>query len=240
VNQVIVTIDIETTGLDLVMDDPLQIAAVGHLYNGESTTPQILMNSLCNPNAPIQDEALAIHKIGYDMVRFAPRPKAAVKTLEMVIRQAGVDGNVILCSYNGEQFDIPMLSRTGGSIHTYLHIDVYDLVLRHLAKKGHGRKLEEVYPSYVGGDASNSHDAAADCLMTAEILIKYCHESGKSPAEIVEELQVPTPYETFPWGKHEGKPLNKVPKGYVKWCQENFDSVSRDLDATFKAILGDG
>jgi len=238
--QVIITVDIETTGLDLAMDDPVQIAAIGHLYRGgESTSPRVLMNSLCNPVAPIGEEALEIHKIGYDMVRFAPSPKQVVQSLEMLLKQAQVDGEVILVSYNGEQFDLPMMSRMGKTLHDYPHIDVYDLALRHLSKEGHGRKLTEVYPSYVGGSDSDAHDAAADCLMTAEILTKYCDETGKSPLEIHSELQVPTPYEFFPWGKHEGKPINKVPKGYVKWCQENFESVSRDLDATFKAILGE-
>jgi len=238
--QVIITVDIETTGLNLATDDPVQVAAVGHLYSERGhSPPRVLMNSLCNPVAQISEEALEIHKIGYEMVRYAPSPSLVVKQLEMLLKQAQVDGEVLLVSYNGEQFDLPMMARMGKTLHNYPHIDVYDLALRHLSKLGHGRKLTEVYTSYVGGNDDDAHDAAADCLMTAAILTKYCDETGKSPAEIHAELQVPTPYETFPWGKHEGKPLSSVPKGYVKWCQENFESVSRDLDATFKCILGE-
>lgn len=46
------------------------------------------------------------------------------------------------------------------------------------------------------------------------------------------------PPDVMPWGKHKGKPLNEVPRDYLKWAVNNADAMSAELRAAIETELG--
>jgi len=231
----LVGLDLETTGVCTAKDDPVQMAAVYvHLKSGVASDPKVLFNGYCNPSVPIHPDALEVHGISPEMVRFAPTPKVAAMTMAMLIDQAELQGDLYTVGYNSNSFDIPMLSRFDKRYVEHKHIDIYTLTLREL--HSYGTKLTDLYREYCGKEPDNAHDAAADIFFTLEVMLKYLEESGKSTQQLFEELSKPMVYAVFPFGKYKGKPIGSVPASYAKWCLKNFDNVAPDLQLTLDFI----
>jgi hypothetical protein len=49
-------------------------------------------------------------------------------------------------------------------------------------------------------------------------------------SQVLQWLQEPIIYDTMPFGKHKGKPLESVPLDYWMWALENMDSLNEDKD----------
>jgi len=236
--QIVFTLDTETTGLDTNVAEPVQIACTAFMFVDSERISQskIVFNSLCNPSVEIEEGAEDIHGISKDDVSMSPEPAVVAETVDLLIGQAETIGEVVIATYNGSAFDLPLVQRFCPKIVTYPHVDVFSLVMREMPDKF--GKLTEVYERYLGKRGLNAHDAAADCLMTSAILRKYCEEKKVDPISVSEDLREPKAYKIFPFGKHAGKPIKQVPRSYVRWCLKNFDKISPDLKMTFETVLG--
>jgi len=236
---VLVGLDLETTGVDIEKSQPVQMAsAFTVLREGSSSPLKVLFNSLCNPTVEIEPGAQEVHGISEDMVRYSPLPKTAAISMALAIGAAEVVGELYTISYNGKAFDLPILNRYDKRYYTHKHIDVFVLCLRELHH--HGTKLTDLYRSYIGKEPDNAHDAAVDCILVLEVLVKYLEETGKTVQGLFEELDQPRAYAVFPFGKHKGKELDAVPSGYAVWCLKNFDNITPDLQLTLDYIAGKG
>lgn len=234
---IIVGLDLETTGVDIAVDEPVQMAAIYvTLKAGVASVPKVLFNGYCNPSVPIHPEAQEIHGISPEMVRYSPTPKIAAVTMAMLIESAKNQGVLYTLGYNSGPFDIPILARYDKRFTQHKHIDLYTLTLRELHI--HGTKLTDLYRVYCGKDPDNAHDAAADIFFTIEVLLKYLEESGKTVQALFEELSIPMVYTVFPFGKYKGKAVAVVPPSYAKWCLKNFDNIAPDLQMTLDFIAG--
>jgi len=98
----IVSIDIETTGLDAQRDAIIEIAAVR--FNGRRIEGE--WNSLINPNRPIPPMITQLTGINNDMVRNAPPLKAVIQDLEAFIGSDPVLGHNV-------RFDLGFLQQQG-------------------------------------------------------------------------------------------------------------------------------
>jgi len=235
----LVGIDLETTGVDPYKDEPVQMAAICvRLAEGVAPTPKVLFNGYCNPSIPIQKEAEGVHGISLEMVRFSPTPKVSAKTMGMLVAVAEKTHNVYTVGYNSGAFDIPMIGRFDPRFYHHKHIDIYTLCLRELHT--YGMKLSELYESYVGKEAVDAHDAAADIFFTLEIALKYLEDSNESVADLHKRLEIPRIYSVFPFGKYKGKAVEAVPASYAKWCLKNFNNITPDLQITLEHIAGGG
>ena len=72
--KLIVAVDIETTGLDLKISQPVQLAAIVGATSGGKWTipPEVVYNSYCNPTVEIEPEAQEVHQITKGSLRFSP------------------------------------------------------------------------------------------------------------------------------------------------------------------------
>lgn len=233
---VLVGLDIESTGVCIEKSEPVQIASAYSTLgaNGEHSNPKVLFNGLCKPFGEIEPGAIDVHGVTLDHVKYSPSPRSVSKAMVLLIDEVKSVGNLYTVGYNSIAFDLPILSRYDLRYNHHKHIDVFTLCLRELHT--YGTKLTELYESYVGKPADGAHDAAVDCLLVLEVLIKYFKETGKTAEELHLELSKPRAYAVFPFGKHVGKPLDAVPNGYAKWCLKNFSSVNPDLQLTLDYI----
>jgi DNA polymerase III epsilon subunit-like protein len=226
-----IVIDLETTGIDLDHDSIVQLAAV--MIDLDTGRPITLLSMYCNPGRPIDPGAAEVHGIKDEDVQWATPAQWALSHLKLALDKLEEGGNtVVICGQNHERFDIPMMDRILPSAHfnEYLSVDTYTIALREWPEMPH--KLGELYEWYVEKTAINAHDAAADCYMVAEILLKYMGEHDREIITLANELEQPHVLDKFPFGKHKGMPVDKIPSGYLNWCRVNFTEVHKDVEAT--------
>lgn len=112
----IICIDVETTGLDRIEDEILQVAII----NGRGKT---LYNSYIRPGkkrAWRQEEA--IKKTNWQAVKGAPTIQHEKHRIETILKRAG-----LIIGYNLKAFDLPFLAAKG--INTALKAEIYDVML---------------------------------------------------------------------------------------------------------------
>jgi len=232
-----IVIDLETTGTDLDHDSIIQLAAV--MIDLDSGRPITLLSMYCNPGRPIEAGATEVHGIKDEDVQWATPAQWALQHLKLALDTLEAGGNtIVICGQNHERFDIPVMDRIlpSAGFNTYLSVDTYTIAIREFPTMPH--KLGEFFEWYLEKPAINAHDAAADCYMVAEILLKYMADSGKDILTLANELEQPRVLEVYPFGKHKGVAVNKVPTGYINWCRNNFTEVHKDIEATICDALG--
>lgn len=240
----VIVVDTETTGVVVGKDTVVQVAAVMVQSTpeglGAATT---LFSSYANPGMPIPIEAQEVHKITDQMVSYAPPAKWVVMTLDILLRNLGGPGNVILAGYNSERFDMPMLDSIypQGQFSKYEHIDGYNLALRMFpdafnrfpsiseAREYKPFKLERMIEWYVGDPPVNAHDAAADCHMTAKVLAKLLKDKGMSAEQAADWHSRAEVLSHMPYGRHGGVPFDQVPRGYISYCRRTWGDTAKDV-----------
>jgi DNA polymerase-3 subunit epsilon len=234
--------DLETTGTNINRDAVVQLGALQCIYDedtGKLSPATVLINTMCNPGAPIPEEATEVHGITDADVAWAPPDKQALYQFSLLLRRMSVNNPVVLVGHNIERFDTPMIMQrwpTGMFNVNYSSIDTYTIALREWPAMPH--KLEELYDWYAQGTPVKAHDAAADCYMVHSFLDKYLKESGKTLEQLVDWLDEAVILETYPFGKHKGLPVKDVPHNYLKWCAANFTEVHKDVELTICDALG--
>ena len=209
----IIAFDIETTGVDIEKDRPVQIGVVQ-----EGNSPRILVNTYCNPLMEVEKDAVDIHGITPDKYQYAPDyimgSWLVAKTLHSLKQE-----NSVVVTYNGLVFDIPIVNKCLGfdAFAGYQSLDLYGVVMRYFPEFK-SFKLPYVYEILVGEEAPGAHDAVSDCLNLLQVLKKICIKTGKTPYALAEEMKEPRPLLIMPFSKHhKGKMMNEVPKNFAKW-----------------------
>ena len=112
----IICIDIETTGLDRIEDEILQVAII----NGRGKT---LYNSYIRPDKKrTWQQAEAINKINWQAVRDAPTIRRERRKIERILKRAG-----LIVGYNLKAFDLPFMAAKG--INTAVKAQICDVML---------------------------------------------------------------------------------------------------------------
>ena len=235
-NDLVVAVDTETTGVDTNVDSICQLAGVA--YDPSDGYTGTVFSSYCVPEADMTEGALEIHNITPDMYKWSPDEKAALNTLGIVLDDLSADYNLILAGHNHMRFDLPLMDRlhSEAKFQSYPIIDT--LVFAYRMFPGKAVKLSEIYEWYVGKTAINAHDAAADCYMVCEIVHKMMDDTGKTAAQMAKECRIPTAWKIMPWGKHIGKKIEDVPTGYLGWMKKDISDPTPDLVATLNFVLG--
>lgn len=201
--------DTETTGISPTKDFIIEIAA----YDPDRDRS---FEKFVNPGIPIPAEATAIHHISDEMVADAPGFG--------VVGQEFIDfceGDVILLAHNNDAFDKPFLEsefgRNGLQMPSWKFLDTLKWARRYRPDlpKHALQFLRETY----GVKANNAHRALDDVIVMHEIFRKMFDDLTIDQA--FELLNVPRFLKHMPFGKHQGKLLEEVPKDYLKWLKES-------------------
>lgn len=222
----LVFLDCETTGPDPATAIPVQIGRIG-------VTDYNLWGQCggANPGCPIPPAATAVHGITDADVVDAIPAESVVPGYYTDATRAGT----YVVTYNGDNYDLPMLARVAGAGAPDLSrsIDVFRL-FRAKAPLDQSGRLGEAFRAYVGREPEGAHDALADCEMTAELLLAILDRHPDLPRSLPElaaysrnppEFASPdgflrrTPEGiVVAIGKHRGKRLADLVKRDRGWC----------------------
>lgn len=207
----------------------IELAAIKIYPDGKSEQKLWVLN----PEKPIAQGASEVHGYTDETVRDKPTFKeVAIQVYNFV-----VDAGIIM-TYNGNQFDIPILYRHFASVgiewnpNNLTKIDVMEIV-----RKIEPRNLGAMFKKYVGEDLKDAHSAHADTIATLRLfyaLIQRHPEMGESPSDVSKWTQGGKEQDyvdvdrvfkkdsdgnlTFAKGKHAGEivSLDKH-KSYMEW-----------------------
>lgn len=250
----LVIFDIESTGLSTSTDRIVQLAIVKIFADGRETLEKC---RLINPEIPISEEAMEVHKITNEMVKDQPTFGKIAKALLDLI------GDADLCGFNSNRFDVPMLIeefyRAG------LEIDMSNrktIDVWRIFQKMEPRDLTTAYSFYCGKKLEGAHDALNDVRATIEVLESQLDKyenvtyEDKEEGEIVpvvndmDKLNDFTNFKgrldfsnrfvedengipIFNFGKHQGKPVGEIvskDESYYNWfMKSDFTSETKSV-----------
>ena len=235
----LVFFDLETTGVNVVTDRIVQIAALRYEPGGEE--PQRL-KYLVNPGVPIPAETTAVHGITDDMVADeAPFADIADEIADFFI-------NADIGGYNVARFDLPLLmeefARCGRTFDASFRrrVDVQEIFFRL-----EPRTLAGALRFYCGRELEDAHDAMADIEATVQVLagqlerytpdgrltadVEALHALSERPGQLdsTNRLRKDDNGEILiNFGKYQGQPLRKVfarDPNYYHWIQDRDFSI---------------
>lgn len=231
-----IVLDTETTGADPSKDKPIELAYVV-VENFKVAYPK---SWFIDPQRPIPPEASAVHHLVDSDV-------AGAKTLEELWPEVADElaGQVIVA--HNAQFDISMLPglKDNPALCTLR-------LARQLWPKGQvnprGFPLinhqQQVLRYWLGLEIDTmglqAHRAAADILVTAELLLTqirlYLECGGEDDLDaLLDFISGPIEVKSLSFGKHANEPLPKVPTTYLEYLIDK--DKERPLDADLKASI---
>lgn len=201
--------DTETTGIRSDKDRIIELAA----FDPEENRTFV---QLINPGFPIPSEATAIHNITDAMVKDAPNFK---QVAEMFI--AFCPEKAVLIAHNNDAFDKLFLlaesKRAGIAFPAYEYLDTLKWARKYRPDLPRHtlQSLREVY----GIPSNQAHRALDDVIVLHRVFSSMIDDI---PIEMVMKLlSKAKTISRMPFGKHQGKPLEEVPKHYISWLAEN-------------------
>lgn len=221
--------DTETTGIKSDKDRIVEIAAYDPLLDKR-------FEKFVNPGIPIPREATAVHHITDEMVADVPSfAQIGAEFIEFC------EGEVVLIAHNNDSFDYHFLrnefERHGSSIPAqWKFLDTLKWARRYRSDLPRHplQFLREVY----GIAANNAHRALDDVIVMHQVFSYMIDDL--TIAEAYELMNRPrAALQHMPFGKHQGQPLNKIPRNYVQWLATNgvFEKPeNQELKETFAKL----
>lgn len=218
--------DTETTGVRPEKDRIIEIAAYDPIKNRT-------FEKLIKPDIPIPKEATAIHNITEEMVASAPNfSEIYNEFLEFC------EGEVVLIAHNNDSFDKLFLEyeckRNQLTVPNWKYLDSLKWARRYRPDLPRHtlQSLREVYDF----PKNNAHRALDDVIVLHQVFQAMTDDLPIT--DVYSLLNRHRSLQHMPFGKHQGQPLNSLPKNYVLWLansgaldkSENQELKSRFLE----------
>ena len=199
--------DTETTGVRARSDRIIEIAA----YDPDRDKSYV---ALVNPGMPIPAEASAVHHITDEMV--ADKPSFEVIAQEF---SAFCGPDAILVAHNNDGFDRHFIAaeyeRAGVELPNWHYFDTLKWARRY--RPDLPRHALQFLREVFGFEANTAHRALDDVMMLYQITC--CMVDDLTIQEAYQLLDSSFKVTHMPFGKHRGKPLDEVDKGYLEWLK---------------------
>lgn len=201
--------DTETTGVRFKTDSIIEIAAYDPA--GDKS-----FCSFINPKVPIPAEATAIHNITDEMVANAPEFPEVISDF---FAFCGEDA--VLIAHNNDAFDKPFLEeecrKFSVTMPSLPSVDTLKWARKYRPDlpRHSLQYLREVYSL----EANNAHRALDDVIILEKVFSRMIDDL--TIEQVLELLSQPSVVSRMPFGKHKGKPLEEVPKDYLRWLADS-------------------
>ena len=217
--------DIETTGLDVVNDDILQLYVAIYDKNGFRE-----FSSEFGTNKIIPEGAFAKHGITNERVKGLKTFKERVEEIWELF-----DNNYTLGGYNHIKFDIPFIIEQfmsngivkGGNLIKNKTLDVLKIY-----QKIYPSDLSSVYKRLTNEDIKDAHNAKADIYATSKVL-EVLMDNFNVEADSTDCIDIGGFFKvvdnrvTFAKGKNKDKAIGDVTKevaiGFMNWIKSKGD-----------------
>lgn len=175
----LVVLDIKTTGVDIHIDEVLQISIIDGNYKP-------LINEYCKPDRIKEwKESEAIHGITFEMVQDKPSFQQYVDRVQEIILSADM-----VITYNRKEFDLLLLQRYGISTGNIKCYDLYPEIILYYHRPF---RLVEL-AKYYGVKSFKAHDSLEDTKTTLTCYYRFKKEKNssfyfyKTPSKILDLL----------------------------------------------------
>ncbi|MCL3780411.1 3'-5' exonuclease [Prolixibacteraceae bacterium JC049] len=241
-NNPLVFLDLETTGINIASDRIVEIALIK--VNVDGSEEEKVMR--INPEMPIPEQSSQIHGIYDEDVKDCPTFKEVGKQLAQFIE--GCD----LAGFNSNRFDIPLLAEEFMRADVDIDMKKRKFVdVQSIFHKMEKRTLTAALRFYCDQELTDAHSAMADTRATLDVLKAQLdryenvevEENGKKTTPIVNDVNALSDFSTFDrnvdflgrivydengvevfnFGKNKGVPVAKVLKeqpGYYGWMMQ--------------------
>ena len=197
--------DTETTGIKSDKDRIVEIAAYDPVLNRT-------FEKLVHPGIPIPAEASAIHHITNEMVADAsPFSLVGAEFIEFCA------GDTVLIAHNNDGFDVHFL-RNECARHSLIMPDFKFFDTLKWARRYRPdlprhtlQFLREMY----GITSNNAHRALDDVIILHQVFTFMTDDLLMD--DVFQLLNVKKAVHHMPFGKHQGQPLDKMPRNYIQW-----------------------
>jgi DNA polymerase-3 subunit epsilon len=179
--------------------------------------------SLIMPRGEIAAAAQEVHGISKQMLLDAQAPYIE----DWVLREFGgpLDGEVTLAGHR-VGFDRPLFKPVCNVVRV---LDTLPLAFEYVSDAPN-KKLGTLKEHLQFPAMGDQHRAMSDVWDVYHLLQHLCEVTGRSLEELI---TVPYDVHYMPWGKHEGKLLTEVPRGYRNWLLNE----AKDLDPNLRRSL---
>ena len=243
---IIVTFDIETTGLDKTKDYIIQFAGL----KIDSATNKIIdqKNIYIQPTGQYNISLGAYYKHGIkpDFLKDKPYFKDVANEIVEFFKDAAI------LTYNGMSFDIPFLKNElmrAGIDYDFMKHQCYDAFLEE--KRRNGNTLADTYKRYKGKSMEEcgltGHDALSDVKATYTIYVAQQRKQPYGPEEMLGEDNALVNKEfqgkiqpCFNIGKYKDIAVVTVyafDKNYLAWAISDNCSFTKSTKDTIKKII---
>lgn len=235
----VVFFDLETTGINILEDRIVELAAVKLMPDGS----RIEKNLRVNPGIPIPAEATAVHHITNEDVAGLPMFKNYAKAIADFFTDCDIAG------FNSNRFDIPVLEQEfqrAGVDFDFIGVKLIDV--QSIFHKKEPRTLVAAYKFYCHKDLDEAHSASADTNATVDVLLAQMEHYQDLPDDIETLSEFARmgntvdfvgrliyddqKREVINFGKHKGKlaeEVMRVEPGYYGWIMRgDFTKNTKD------------
>lgn len=210
-----ICLDCETTGLEPLTDQIIEVAAVK--FSFDQTIDKF--ETLIDPGIPIPESSQEIHHISNEMVQGKPKIEEILPSLVKFVGKGIIIGH-------GIKLDIAFLEAAAKKhqIHcpfsSLAHLDT--LRMARLYGESPTNSLEKLREHF-NIESEGAHRAMNDVVVNIDVF-KFLSSSYKTTEQLLERLKKPILLKTMPLGKHKGRPFGEVPVEYLLWAaNKDFD-----------------
>lgn len=213
--EIFVCIDCETTGLDPIQDQVIEVAVI--LFNTKGVLETF--ETLIDPCMLIPESSIAIHHITNEMVMGKPKIQEVLPDIlkmagNRIIIGHGVHFDVEILALAADRFGIPCSIRNNQQIDT--------LRLARSYGETPVNSLNELRKHF-NIEAEGAHRAMGDVVVNMEVF-KYLVKQYRNMEHLFEVLAKPIMIRTMPLGKHKGRLIKELPLDYLLYI------ASKDFD----------
>lgn len=184
------------------------------------------VHSLIDPQIPISHGASGVHGLTDVDVQDAP----TIEEFFQIVKPNALCGSVVLIAHNvifDERYYGPWIPNLVGRLCTLR-------LARRIFPEVENHKLSTLMYA-LGLTRGTSHRADGDVETTYDLLCKIVQASGMTLVDLAAESMQPVEVKVMPFGKHKGKLVKQLDKGYMRWLLA-LDNLDRDMRWTLEQI----